>query len=173
MINPALRVTGTILKTTKILARAGVAGALYTVLTIVLAPISYGPIQFRLAEALTLLPLVFPETSVGLTIGCLIANIYGGNPLDMVLGTVATLISAALTAVIGKLIRKKIPKLIVGALPPIVINAFIVPLTFLTASDTAIVYFTNVATVFFGQAVVIGVLGPLVYLSTENLSKHL
>lgn len=161
------------MKTTKILARAGVAAALYAVLTIVLAPISYGPIQFRLAEALTLLPLVFPETSVGLTIGCLIANIYGGNPLDMVLGTVATLISAVLTAVIGKLIRKNVPKLIVGALPPVVINAFIVPLTFLTASDTAIVYFANVATVFLGQAVVIGVLGPLVYFSTEKLSKHL
>lgn len=173
MTNPDLRVTGTILKTTKILARAGVSGALYAVLTIVLAPISYGPIQFRLAEALTLLPLVFPETSVGLTIGCLIANIYGGNPLDMVLGTIATLISAAITAVIGKLIKKKTSKLIIGAIPPVLINAFIVPLTFLTASDTAIVYFTNAATVFLGQAVVISILGPLVYFSTEKISKHL
>ncbi len=173
MINPDLRVTGTILKTTKILARAGVSGALYAVLTIVLAPISYGPIQFRLAEALTVLPLVFPETSVGLTIGCLIANIYGGNPLDMVLGTIATLTSAAVTAVIGKLIKKKPPKLIVGSIPPVIINAFIVPLTFLTASDTAIVYFTNVTTVFLGQAVVISILGPLVYFSTEKISKRL
>lgn len=161
------------MKTTKLLVRAGVVGALYAVLTIVLAPISYGPVQFRVAEALTLLPLVFPETAIGLTFGCLISNMFGNGPLDMILGTTATLIASLLTAFIGKRVKKDLAKIILGAIPPIIVNAVVVPLTFMTASDTFVAYLINGGTVFLGQTAVIAVLGPLVYFSTEKFAKRL
>lgn len=161
------------MKTAKSLARAGVVGALYALLTIVLAPISYGPMQFRVSEALTVLPLIFPETAIGLTIGCFIANIFGNGPLDLVLGTVATFIASLLTAWAGKKIVKTIPKLIVGILPPTIINALIVPFTFMIASDTFLTYLYNASTVLLGQAVVICLLGPLLYFSVLKITERL
>lgn len=161
------------MKTAKSLARAGVVGALYALLTIVLAPISYGPMQFRVSEALTVLPLIFPETAIGLTIGCFIANIFGNGPLDLVLGTVATFIASLLTAWAGKKIVKTIPKLIIGILPPIIINALIVPFTFMIASDTFLTYLYNASTVLLGQAVVICLLGPLLYFSVLKITERL
>lgn len=161
------------MKTAKSLARAGVVGALYALLTIVLAPISYGPMQFRVSEALTVLPLIFPETAIGLTIGCFIANIFGNGPLDLVLGTVATFTASLLTAWAGKKIVKTIPKLIIGILPPIIINALIVPFTFMIASDTFLTYLYNASTVLLGQAVVICLLGPLLYFSVLKITERL
>lgn len=159
--------------TTKILARAGVVGGLYAALTIVLAPISYGAVQFRIAEALTILPLIFPETAIGLTLGCFISNIFGNGPLDMILGTLSTLVASVITAFIGKTVKNRTAKLALGSLPPIIVNAFIVPVTFMAASDTILAYLLNVLTVFLGQAAVIAVLSPLVYFAAENVSKRL
>lgn len=157
--------------TAKIIARAGVTGALYCVLTIALQPISYGAVQFRVSEALTVLPLLFPETAVGLTIGCFIANIFGNGVLDMVLGTAATLAASVITAFIGRHVHKTAPKIILGVIPPIVLNALIVPFTFMAASDTFWVYLANAGTVFLGQAVVICLLGPLVYFAADKSGK--
>ena len=71
--------------------------ALYAALTITLAPISYGPIQFRVSEALTLLPWYRAEAVPGLFVGCLVANFFGGYGLvDMICGSMATLIAALL-----------------------------------------------------------------------------
>ncbi|ADL12729.1 QueT transporter family protein [Acetohalobium arabaticum] len=78
---------------------AGVA-ALYAVLTILLAPISYGAIQVRIAEALTLLPFFLGSwAAVGLWIGCMFANIFGGLGLiDIIGGSALTLVAGLLTA---------------------------------------------------------------------------
>ncbi|HOL16789.1 MAG TPA: QueT transporter family protein, partial [Bacillota bacterium] len=61
--------------------KAAMIGAIYAVLTISLAPISYGVIQVRVAEALTVLPYFSPAAIPGLFVGCVIANIFGGNGL--------------------------------------------------------------------------------------------
>jgi len=80
---------------TRYLLRAAMIAALYTSLTYVLAPISYGPLQFRLSEALTLLPILYPEAIYGLFIGTLAANIFGGLGVwDIVGGSLATLLAA-------------------------------------------------------------------------------
>ena len=69
--------------------------ALYVVLTLVFAPISFGPMQVRIAEALTILPLFTSAAVPGLFIGCVLANIIGGGvALDVVFGSLATLIGA-------------------------------------------------------------------------------
>ena len=88
--------------TTGQLARAALVAALYIVLTI-LPPfnaISYGAVQFRLGEALTLLPFILDEAVVGLTVGCLVANLFSPFGLiDLVVGTSVTLMAALLTLI--------------------------------------------------------------------------
>lgn len=94
------------------LVTIAVIGALYAVLTMVLAPISYGasfiPIEFRVSEVLCILPFFFPASAVGLFIGCLIANILSPfGILDVVFGSLATLLAAVCTATIGVRARRK------------------------------------------------------------------
>ncbi len=72
-------------------------GAIYAALTLVAAPISFGPMQLRVSEALCVLPFLLPGSEWGLAVGCLIANIFGGyGPLDMIVGSLATLVAGLL-----------------------------------------------------------------------------
>ena len=94
------------------LTRAALIAALYTALTLLLAPISYGQIQIRLSECLTLLPVLLPEAIHALTVGCLLANILGGCSIfDIVLGTLATLLAAVCT----RLLRQN--RMLAAAMP--------------------------------------------------------
>ncbi len=99
--------------------RAAMIGAIYTVLTLLFAPISYGMIQVRVSEMLMVLPYFTGAAVPGLFVGCVIANIFGGHGiLDIVFGSLATLISAYLVTRIKN--RYLVP------LPPVIINAIIV-----------------------------------------------
>ena len=104
------------------LARGGIIAALYVVLTYIFAPISFGLIQVRIAEMLTILPLFTPAAVPGLFIGCFLGNILGGAiVIDVVCGSIATLIGA----VGGYLLRRNrwlVP------IPAIIANMVIVPL---------------------------------------------
>ena len=85
-------------KTTVFLVQAAVIAALYAALTLFLAPISFSGNQFRVAEALTLLPVITPAAIPGLAVGCIIGNItspYG--IVDIIFGTCATLLAAVCT----------------------------------------------------------------------------
>ena len=99
--------------------RAALIATLYTLL-VVLPPFSsfaYGPIQVRVAEALTVLPYFFPEAVWGLTIGCFVANILGGfGAFDFSLGTLCTFFAAYWTS------RASRPFL--APLPPVLVNGF-------------------------------------------------
>ncbi len=86
------------IKDTNALARGAIIAALYAALTLLLAPISYGEVQIRLAESLTLLPILLPEAVPALAVGCLLANVLGGcTVFDIVFGTTATLLAAMCT----------------------------------------------------------------------------
>ena len=77
------------------IAQGAVIAALYVVLTMVFAPISFGPVQLRIAEALCIMPLFTSAAVPGLFIGCLIANLLGGGIIvDVIFGSLATLIGA-------------------------------------------------------------------------------
>ncbi|MCD6399598.1 QueT transporter family protein, partial [candidate division WOR-3 bacterium] len=79
----------------KKISRAAIIAALYVALTVLLMPISFYAFQVRVAEALTVLPFIFPEAVWGLFIGCLIANFFGGlGILDIAVGSTLTLIAA-------------------------------------------------------------------------------
>jgi uncharacterized membrane protein len=104
---------------TKTITMSASIAALYAALTIILAPISYGPIQVRVAEALTVLPYVLPQAIPGLYIGCMTANIWGGlGPVDIFGGSAVTLIAALLTFHL-----RHYNKPWLAPLPPVVLNA--------------------------------------------------
>lgn len=88
----------------KDLTRIAMIAAIYTAVSLALAPFSYGNIQVRIAEALTLLPLIYQPSIAGLTIGCFLTNVIGvmigANPTGMIdafVGTTATLLAAIMT----------------------------------------------------------------------------
>lgn len=107
------------------IAVAAVVAAAYAALTVLLAPISYGAVQFRVSEALTVLPFFMPCTVWGLWIGCIIANIYTGSVIDIVFGSLATLMAALLTARFGKK-GNTVRNRVLGCLMPVLFNAVIV-----------------------------------------------
>ena len=104
------------------IAQGAVIAALYVALTMIFAPISFGAVQVRVAEIMTIMPLFTPVAIPGLFIGCLLANLLGGAIVwDVLFGSLATLIGAAL----GYLLRKNrwlVP------LPTVIANTVIVPL---------------------------------------------
>ena len=103
------------------LTHAAMIAAVYVVLCAVFAPISYGEIQVRVAEALVILPFFTPAAIPGLFVGCIIANVMGGSiMLDVVLGSLATLIGA-----VGSWHLRANRFLVL--LPPIAANTLIVP----------------------------------------------
>ncbi|MEA5002230.1 MAG: QueT transporter family protein, partial [Christensenella sp.] len=81
------------------LCEASLIAALYAALTLLLAPLSYGPVQVRVSEALCVLPFFTPAAVPGLFIGCMLANLYtaGLGVMDIVVGSLATLLAATLT----------------------------------------------------------------------------
>ena len=86
------------MKNTNTLTRGAIIAALNAAVTLLLAPISYGQVQIRLSECLTLLPVLLPEAIPALAVGCLLANILGGASIfDIVFGTLATLLAAICT----------------------------------------------------------------------------
>ncbi len=103
-------------------AQGAIIAALYVVLTMVFAPISFGAMQVRIAEALTILPLFTPAAIPGLFVGCVLANLLGGAIIwDVIFGSLATLIGAALGWVLRRN-RWLVP------IPAVVSNGIIVPL---------------------------------------------
>ena len=99
--------------------RAAMIGAIYALLTVIFAPISYGMIQVRISEMLMVLPFFTAAARPGLFVGCFIANIFGGQGiLDIVFGSLATLLAAYLVSITSN--KYLVP------LPPVIINAIIV-----------------------------------------------
>ena len=80
------------------LVTAAIVAALYVVLTLVSKPLTIGFVEIRFSEVLTVLPYFMPSTVWGLFAGCLIANIFSGSIVDVVIGSLATLIGAYLTS---------------------------------------------------------------------------
>ena len=107
------------------LTRGALIAALYVILTLTSAlfGLDKGAIQLRLAEALTILPVVFPEAVLGLYIGCILANTFSGALVaDVFLGSLATLIGAY-----GAYLLRRLPKKLiwVATLPTVISNALI------------------------------------------------
>lgn len=103
----------------KKLVKIAITAAVYTVATLAIAPLSYGAIQLRLSEVMTLLAFIDPVYIIGLVLGCAISNLY--SPLgiiDVIVGTSATLISVYMIS--------KTKSLLISTLWPTIMNGLIV-----------------------------------------------
>lgn len=154
-------------KSLRYLTTAAMIAAIYAVLCILLAPISYAAIQVRIAEALTILPAFTPAAIPGLTVGCLLANILGGCPmLDIIFGTLATLIGA-----VGTYLLRSRKTLI--WMPPVVSNTILVSIfsiyiPFMGESDDSLWYI--MLTVCIGELISVCILGYLLYFALKKIN---
>jgi uncharacterized membrane protein len=132
------------------LTRIALLAGIYAAITLALYPLSYGAIQVRVSEALTVLPFLTPLAVPGLFVGCLIANILGGLGLnDVIFGSLATLVAAYLT--------RRMPSPILAPLPPIIINALVIPIYL--SSVVRVPYLPLALSIAAGQAVACYALG--------------
>jgi uncharacterized membrane protein len=149
------------------IAYAGTIAAVYVALTVVLAPISYGIYQVRVAEALTVLPFFYPPAIIALTAGCFVANIFGGQGLqDIVFGSSFTFLAGLMTMSASLLKSKKLG-MVLAPLPPVVVNAFGVALYL--SPLTGFNYLYTVQWIGIGQLIACYGLGlPLLYIISRR-----
>lgn len=140
------------------MTQAAMIAAIYVVLTYVFAPFSFGEVQVRIAESLTILPLFTPAAIPGLFIGCLIGNILGGAILpDIIFGSLATLLGAVFTY------RLRNKNKFLAPLPPIAANTVIVPFVLRFGYGVALPIPLMMLTVGIGELASCGVLGMVLY----------
>ena len=145
------------------LVQAAMIGAIYVVLTLLFQPFSFGQIQVRIAEALTILPVFTPAAIPGLFVGCLIGNILGGSILpDIIFGSLATLIGAIFTYLLRRQNKYLAP------LPPMIANTLIVPFILYYAYGINLPIPFMMMTVGIGEIISCGVLVMIVYASLEK-----
>ncbi len=161
-------------KTTKMLARAGVFAGLYVVLSLLVMPLSFGFVQVRLSEGLCLLPLIFPEAVPALFIGCVISNVVGGcMVLDIIFGSLITLVAAVLSWLVGKLFKQTFLKITVGGLFPVILNAFLLPVVwYFCYGGLEYIYIVQAAIILAGQAFSVYAVGTPIYLACKKLKEH-
>ncbi|MBQ8302375.1 MAG: QueT transporter family protein [Clostridia bacterium] len=161
-------------KLTLYTTRGALIAALYVIMTLVssLVGLASGVIQFRISEALCILPIFFPEAVPGLFVGCLLSNLLAGGVVwDVIFGSIATLIGAY-----GAYLLRGLPqdKIWVATLPTILSNMIIVPFVLIFAYGAPDSYFFLAITVGIGEIVCAGVLGSgLYYLLKKTKIKWL
>ncbi len=158
------------MKTNKVqfMTQAAMIAAIYVVLCVVFQPISYGPIQTRIAEALTVLPFFTPAAIPGLFVGCLIANVLGGGIiLDVIAGSVATLIAAFATYAL----RNKSKYL--ASVPPVAANALIIPWVLKYGYGEPLSIPFMMGTVGLGEILTASIIGTILLLVLERYQSHI
>lgn len=172
------------------LVQAAMIAAIYVVLTLLANAFGLAnyAIQVRFSEALTILPFFTPAAIPGLFVGCILSNILTGcMPLDVLFGSLATLLGALGTYIIGRMSRQAVSaaetaiKLrrsfsfyrILAPLPPILSNTLIVPfvLAYVYQFEGSIPFF--MLTVGIGEVISCGILGLLLLLSLEKYKNIL
>ncbi len=142
------------------MTQAAMIAAVYVVLTYVFAPFSFGEVQIRIAEALTILPVFTPAAVPGLFIGCFIGNILGGAILpDIIFGSLATLVGAFFTY------RVRDKNRFLAPLPPIIANMVIVPFVLRYGYGILLPVPFMMLTVGAGEIISCGILGMALYLA--------
>lgn len=170
-------------KHTKNLVYGGILAALYVALTYAQNLLWPGSttmaIQMRLSEALCIFAFFTPAAIPGLTLGCLLYNVSWAQalPLDWLVGSLATLLATACMWALRKVRIKKCPFL--GLLMPAVWNAPLVGWELAAylgeGGFTWPVFGLNALYVFLGEAIVLLVLGTILYyaLTARKLDQRL
>ena len=151
---------------TRFLVRGALIAAAYATLSYISAPLQFMFFQFRISEALCVLPMFFPEAVPGLFIGCIVANYLSGCVVwDILFGSIATLIGALGARLLAKLPTKLAP---LATLPTVFANALIVPFVIMYAYGSQESYFFLFFTVAVGELVTATGLGTFFYLSIKK-----
>lgn len=164
-------------KRIRYLTQGAVIAAIYVVLCQIFAPISFRDVQVRIAEGLTILPYFTPAAIPGLFIGCLLGNLLGGAiPVDVIFGSLATLIGALGTWAIGNWIRRhqrsNASKNLLP-IPPIVANTVIIPLILYYGYGINIPIPIQMATVGLGEVLSCGVIGMIFQFALEKAGSRI
>ena len=150
-------------KSVLFMTQAAMIATIYVVLTVVFAPFSFGQVQVRISEALTILPFFTPAAIPGLYIGCLIGNIIGGAILpDIIFGSLATLIGAVFTYLLRKQSKFLAP------IPPIAANTIIVPFVLYYAYGITLPIPLLMLGLLIGELISCGLLGMILLTSLEK-----
>lgn len=136
------------------ITKTAIIAALYIAFTVAFEAVSFGPVQFRVSELLTLLPIIFAEAVPGLTIGCFFSNFFFSSfgLWDMLLGTLATLLASIAT----RILRKNI---VLATLPPMLFNALIVPLVWVIGGSAETVYYIGMLQILLSEFIICGLIG--------------
>lgn len=166
------------MKKTNNLSKQAMIAALYTVIGFVLTPVSFGAVQARVSEALTLLPVFGLNNVWGITVGCFLTNLIGLatganilGSLDIVFGTAATLVAGLLTYLMRNIRFKGLP--VLSALPPVLINAVVVGwelCIMINGSYNPVIFTAQAVSVGIGQIISCGI-GLLLVRLIENNSR--
>ena len=141
--------------------------AIYVALTMSFSAISFGPVQFRISEALCILPFFPPAAIPGLFIGCFLSNLLcGAAVMDVVFGSIATLIGA-----VGSYCLRHNKWLV--CVPPILANAIIVPWVLRYAYGSTDLIPVAMVTVGIGEILAIGVLGNLLLVTLDRYKQFI
>lgn len=148
---------------TRFLARQAAVAAIYMVLTIVLSGISYGPLQFRVSEVMTLLPFYNKEYIWGITVGCILANIASPfGIVDIIVGSFASFLAAVIMS------RMKIIWL--ASLMPAITN-ILVGVQIALMSSEPLNFFVVTGQIMLSQFIIVTIIGvPLFKVLTKNKS---
>jgi len=160
------------------LALIGLIAAVYATVSLLSYPISFGPFQCRVSEALTVMPILLPEAVPGLALGCAIANLIGigASPIgawDILFGSLATLAAAICTRALRKMTVKGVPFL--ATLPPILFNALVVGFEvacFCMPDFSFVTFLVCAGWIAAGEALAVWAVGlPLYYALRKPFSK--
>jgi uncharacterized membrane protein len=149
---------------TKYLTRGALIAGLYVIITYILSPVSFGPLQFRASEALTVLPILYPEAIPALFIGVLLSNIIGGlGMVDIIGGSLVTLLAAYGTYYFRDSF--------LAYLSPIVLNGFLISIYLHLLFE--IPYWVTVVQISISEAVVVLLLGyPLIQVLKKRFDSR-
>lgn len=158
------------------LVHAAVIAAIYVVFTMLarVFGLDSGVIQVRFSEALTILPFFTPAAIPGLFAGCLLSNLLLGNhPLDVIFGSLATLLGAFGTYFLCRPLKINPANRWLAPIPPILANTLIVPfiLAYVYRFEGSLLYF--MLTVGAGEVISCGVLGLLLLAVLQKYRKYI
>lgn len=149
------------------ITRSAAIAVIYAAIAYVSAPLQFFFFQFRLSEAMCILPIFMPEAIPGLFIGCILANYFSGAVFfDVLFGSIATLIGA-----IGAYALRRLPHKLMWltTLPTVLANASIVPFVIMLAYGSPESYWFLFATVAVGEIATASLLGSLFYYRFKDI----
>ena len=146
--------------------RQAMVAAIYVAACLALAPLSYGPIQFRFAEMLMILPFFDKKYTIGLTVGCLLANLLGPYGLpDIILGTFATFLACF---IISRLKQKHLIAAVAAVINGLIIGLMIFVFYNEDGNFSFFAYSFLASTIFIGEFVVVAIGTVLIYIIEKN-----